>query len=170
MKKPISISFKPLEISDITLVYNWTNQPHVKQWWEDSEDWESFKHKFEQKISSPHRLCFIIKLDEHPIGYIQAYQAHAFPEWADEDESTFGMDLFIGDPEYVSKGYGTLIVRQFTDHLFSLPQIKKIITDPDEKNMIAIRAYKKAGFKKRSIKTTGVTTEIVMEMTHKELP
>lgn len=166
----MTISFKPLKSSDITRLHHWTKQPHVRLWWHDPEDWESFKEKFERKITSPHRLCFIINVDEHAIGYIQAYHAHAFPEWFDEDKGTFGMDLFIGDPEYLGKGYGSLVVRQFTDHLFNLPTVKKIVINPNINNVIAIRAYEKAGFKKRSIKITGPTTEIILEMTHKELP
>ena len=57
-----------------------------------------------------------------------------------------GIDQFIGDENYINKGYGTEIIHLFVKKLFNYPNIKKIITDVDPDNHRAIRCYQKVGF------------------------
>lgn len=158
------ISFKSFSTSDIKQIYDWTQQPHVKKWWQDPEDWLEFKQKFEDKLQSPYRACFIIYIENKAVGYIQTYQANKFPEWTNQPDGTYGMDLFIGDPEFIGKGYGTQIVAKFVEELFKLPEIKRIIINPDVNNIAAVRAYEKAGFKKLYEIKRENGTEILMAM------
>jgi RimJ/RimL family protein N-acetyltransferase len=90
-----------------------------------------------------------------PIGYINYW-------FVEEDEdfrsqfpaSTVGTDQFIGVPSLIGKGIGSEFIRQFTDELLLKPNIGLVITDPDSRNLAAIRSYKKAGFTKYRLMNT----------------
>ena len=83
--------------------------------------------------------CFVIVDDQTPIGYIQEYPAGG---------DSAGIDLFIGEVEFLHRGLGASIIRQFlNDIVFANPAVETCIIDPSASNRIAIRAYEKAGFR-----------------------
>ena len=72
--------------------------------------------------------------------------------WPDEDESTIGLDQFIGEKNWLNQGYGTLLIQQFIVFLCQQNfQIKKIITEVDPNNLRAKRCYEKVGFISKGI-------------------
>lgn len=158
------ISFKLLEQSGIRQIYDWIQKPHVKQWWLDSNIWPEFKQKFESKLKSPYRACFVIYIENKPVGYIQSYIANKFPEWQSEPDGTYGMDIFIGETNYIGKGYGSRIVAQFVKELFKSPKVLRVIINPDIKNSAAIRAYERVGFRVIKEIKLSTGTELLMEI------
>jgi RimJ/RimL family protein N-acetyltransferase len=147
-----SFTFKKLTQNDWPLMLQWFKEPHVEKWWPTPEDNELMEY-FLEKIRSKNTFGFIVFLKDKPIGYIQYYyidrskitSGSLLPPL--EDEKIVGIDQFIGNPEYLHKGYGTLFIKQFFKELEILePNINTIILDPDQKNSAAIRCYEKIGF------------------------
>ncbi len=145
--EPIFI-FKPLEENHLDILCDWFNKTHVKEWWDDHLTNEKIKEKYRQRIGDTIVFPFIAYLDERPIGFIQYYHTDKISNnwWPDEMDSTVGIDQFIGEENHINRGYGTQMIGQFMVKLFSEVNIKKIITDVDEKNHRAIRCYEKLGF------------------------
>lgn len=54
--------------------------------------------------------------------------------------------IFIGEPEYRGKGYGTEATRLTLDYAFSIAGLHSVMLWVMEYNAAAIRAYEKAGF------------------------
>lgn len=152
MEKTLSdiIQFLPLQKEHISLLWQWLKEPHVAEFWQESEDEEKFRQKFLEKRPEKGVFPFLIALGSRPIGYIQYYEARKIGDvwWPQANEGTFGIDQFIGDPTMINKGYGTIIIRKFVEQLFRNPQVKEVIADPDPKNTRAIRAYEKVGFQR----------------------
>lgn len=127
--------------------------PHVR--WDAGRDrktlWERYLGEESHDL-----LPYIVYYLSKPIGYIQSYKAYnaANGWWPDEKEGTVGIDIFIGEPEYLGKGLGTKIVKLFVEKLFADATIKKIVVDPKPDNFIAINCYKNAGFKEAELITT----------------
>ena len=94
---------------------------------------------------------YVITYRDLPIGYIQTYRAAAYPECAAivaPDEEAAGVDLFIGESDYVYRGLGVLVLRRFLRHVvFAAPEIVSCVLDAEPTNTIAIRAYEKVGFR-----------------------
>jgi RimJ/RimL family protein N-acetyltransferase len=142
------IDFLPLQEQHIPLLQKWLKEPHVSEFWQETENEEEFRQKFLNKLPDRGVSPFIISVEAEPIGYIQYYEACKVGGgwWPDAKEGTFGVDQFIGDPSMVGKGLGTTLIKQFVDDLFLNTSVIEIITDPDPQNKRAIRAYEKAGF------------------------
>jgi RimJ/RimL family protein N-acetyltransferase len=61
---------------------------------------------------------------------------------------TIGMDIIIGETEYVGRGFGTIVIKKFIEKIFNETNAPKIIIDPDTANLAAIKCYEKVGFKR----------------------
>lgn len=89
------------------------------------------------------------------MGMIQSYWVRDFPEHAESVgmSDAIGVDLFIGEPEYIGKGYGQKLLSQFIKKVAKV-QYKNasgIIADPSVNNPASIRMFEKVGFVKGDI-------------------
>ncbi|MCW5584231.1 MAG: GNAT family N-acetyltransferase [Gammaproteobacteria bacterium] len=141
-------TFKPLQETDLDLLCDWLNEPHVKEWWDDHITNDEIKSKYRMRIGDSVVVPFIAYLNKKPVGFIQYYHADKVGDgwWPDEIEATIGIDQFIGEKELINRGIGTKMIRAFINQLFLDPNVKKIMTDVDPKNSRAIRCYEKVGF------------------------
>ena len=86
--------FKPLSFSDVPLMCQWFNLPHVQKFyslrpWTEDEVLE----KFQPYITGDKPvLGFIVLMNEKPIGYIQQYKIRDYP-WPNQKLSTLKMRL-----------------------------------------------------------------------------
>ena len=146
------ITFKTLSLTDITLMHRWFNMPHVQKFY-SLRHWnkQEVLKKLKPYISGEKPVSgFIIFLDERPIGYVQSYRLIDFP-WEDQDFPNdivchaAGMDLFIGNPDWIWKGLGFKIIHKFLDEKI-WPKFRYCVVDPSIENKAAIRCYEKLGF------------------------
>ena len=165
------IAFQKMTVDDFPLYFRWAEKEHVKNTWflGGYEPVESIKHKIIE--GNGYDYSFIIMLNGIPIGYLQYCDLFAYKNlcpkpkgvFTDEPKGTVCIDLFIGEEDYLDKGFGTEIVGEFCRFLFSDSKINRILIDPAIENKRAIRCYEKAGFKKISEAFDGVTTIQFME-------
>lgn len=104
---------------DYRLIARWRAEPHVHEWWDPDEpppDPEEAAAQYGARArgEEPTTAC-IVELGGRPIGYLQFYRWLSWPEGSAEldvraDPDTFGIDLFIGDPDLVGIGLGTRLV------------------------------------------------------------
>lgn len=163
-------SFRKINLDDIPLIHRWFNQSHVQEFyslrnWSEEEVLTKLKPYI---LEEKHVYPFIVYDNNKPIAYVQYYCIKDFP-WTDEaftwsDESPWtgqdlpeaivqqgaGMDIFIGEKEFLGKGYGAEIIKQFL-HQVIWPRFSYCVVDPDIKNKPGIRCYHKLGFKDHKI-------------------
>jgi RimJ/RimL family protein N-acetyltransferase len=144
------ISFRPLLHTDLPLLHQWLEQPHVAEWWNQPTSYEEIEQEFGEILDPGSTTkAYIAIRDGVPIGYIQSYVALGSGGgwWPDEqDPGVRGIDQFLAHPEQLGQGLGTAMVRAFIDYLFQDPSVTRIQTDPSPTNGRAIRCYEKAGF------------------------
>lgn len=147
-----SFSFKKLTNQDLSLLQRWFQEPHVQRWWPIKNLEEHIK-TFIHRIESNNTIGYIVSMHNIPIGYIQYYYINRTNKdsgsWLPKiSDNTIGTDQFIGEVDYLHKGYGTIFIKLFLNHIKSIePIVTTIIVDPDPTNYAAIRCYEKVGFK-----------------------
>lgn len=145
----MNITFIPLLVSHFPLLLKWLETPHVKAWWDQDIQWslELITKKYSPYINSNKLYAFIIAIDNIPVGYIQLYDAYAFPrssELTGLPKSLAAIDLYIGESQYLNRNIASnamqLLLEQYSD------KFEYAFVDPDLNNHAAIKAYTKAGF------------------------
>ncbi len=151
---PALIGFRRMVIGDLPLLHRWLQMPHVLEWWWGgvAPPYEAVAEKYGPRIRGEEPTDpSIILYGDRPIGYIQTSMIHDYPEYAalmGADDGAAGVDLFIGEAEYLHKGLGSHILCVFLrDVVFGADDATRCIIGPSEANRIAIRAYEKAGFR-----------------------
>jgi aminoglycoside 6'-N-acetyltransferase len=144
--------FRAVTEEDLPMLAGWLAEPHVAQWWApDPEKIEEIRQAMESVDTEP----LIVALDGEPIAYLQSYDPHLEDghPYQDQPFGTLGMDMFIGPAEFLGKGHGSAIIRQYAEMLFD-EGAPRLVIDPDPGNLRAIRAYEKAGFIAFDTRTT----------------
>jgi RimJ/RimL family protein N-acetyltransferase len=123
----------------------------VARWWYgDDTSWRGVQGEYTLYIEDREPVQpYLILHDDKPIGYIQN-----FPISHDEGyarlvgvEDSAGVDMFIGEDEYLYRRLGREILRRFLGEVvFRNESVRICVIGPEPKNVAAIRAYEKAGF------------------------
>jgi RimJ/RimL family protein N-acetyltransferase len=144
--------FRLLQAGDLSLMHRWLNTPHVMEWWSKTgPTWEAVVAKYTPRLAGQHApKAFVILCEDMAIGYIQTYKIREQPVYSaclQIAEEAAGVDLFIGEADYLHRGLGPQIMRRFVQaHVFVRHEMVSCVVDPDPTNAAAIRAYEKAGF------------------------
>lgn len=148
----MSISFRPLEPADYQQFADWLSEPHVARWWREPPTVEHVAKDY-----GPHNDTdvFMAFSDRKPLGVIQSYWAEAYPEHYETVQlpGSIGVDLLIGDPAMIGRGYGPRLLREFVEQVVRMryPEATAVVSDPEVKNSASVRAFEKAGFTKGAV-------------------
>ncbi len=169
----MKIAFKKFTKNYIPKFVAWSQKPHVRDIW-FQDDYEPLTMYYEKaKSNNGYDYPFIICLDDKPIGFIQCSDLYGYKKlspkvkgiFTNEEEGSFCLDLFIGEEDYLNKGYGTKIVKSFVNKIINDFKAKMILIDPASSNQRAIRCYEKAGFKFIRKESIGTTEHCIMLFT-----
>lgn len=142
------IFFKPLTEKDVPMVREWLSREHI------------FKNKiasYEERNKSENVNSYIVYFKELPIGFVQSYEAPHYAHYAHPDQhahhahqavGTYGIDGFIAEKKLLGKGIGSTFIKKFSDELLNKEEVDALVTELAVFNAPAIKAYKKAGFKR----------------------
>jgi aminoglycoside 6'-N-acetyltransferase len=147
------------ELADYALFVRWRNAPHVAEWWTTDDDptpttSERVAEQYGPRTEDASWVTScIISLGDRPIGYVQFYPWDAEADAAAEMgvpviAGSFGLDIFIGEPDVIDHGVGSRVVALLARHLFQTRDAKSIALLTPLGNARAHRAYEKAGFRK----------------------
>ncbi|KFZ27734.1 MAG: Aminoglycoside N(6')-acetyltransferase type 1 [Candidatus Izimaplasma bacterium HR2] len=143
------ISFRNVVEDDFITLHNWLKVPHVKEYWYQTESftYEEICKKYSKRLKKGIVELYIIQKNGKDIGFIQTYIIDEPTAFMVKDKIK-GIDLYIGEVDYIHKGYGKDIIDNFViNYIFNDKSIRFAGIDPEVENVIAIKAYKKSGFK-----------------------
>jgi len=144
--------FRPMSAADLPMIRRWLETPHVAQWWHDPDEQFALVR---DDLDHPAMDQFVVTAHDRPFAYLQCYDPNAWPEGGlgIHPDGTRGIDQFIGEPDMIDCGHGSALIRSFVDNLLNTGT-PRVVTDPDPKNIRAVRAYEKAGFQKARLVDT----------------
>lgn len=154
---PKGVTLRLMTEDELPLMVEWLSRPHVSEWFHDHPaTLEAVTEKYKPRIDGTSLTkVFTVVVDSKPIGMVQAYQVHDYPEYADSigiDEA-IGVDLFIGEPDYLGKGYGRDILEAFVDSTARehFEDAQLVVASPSINNPGSIKAFEAAGFTKGAV-------------------
>ena len=167
--------FRAMKLDDLPLMHRWVNTPHVREWWDALPTLDAVVTKYAPRIAGhePTR-SFVVEAGSRPVGYIQSYRIADYPDYArhlGSDECAAGVDLFVGEAEFVGHGFGSAMLREFLGTVvFAEDWPTECLIGPEIENHRAIRSYQKAGFSYwKTVQIPGERApEYVMRITRRE--
>ncbi len=161
----MSITFRKATINDLELLNYWEKQPHVIAAGVD-EDWG-----WEDDLAneSPYYNNLIAMLGNKPIGVVQIIDPakEETHYWGEVEENLRAIDIWIGEPDMLNKGYGTQMMNLAIEYCFADSKVTAIIIDPLISNKAAIRFYKRIGFEFSEYRTFGKDDCMVLRLERK---
>ena len=147
------IRIRTLTNDDFPLMLKWLTDDRVLEFYggrDKKYTLESLKEHYTEKWEDE-VFRVIIEYDNVPIGYGQVYkmydELYSDYHYPKTNEIVYGMDQFIGEPEYWSKGIGSKYTKMIFEFLKKERNANAVILDPHKNNPRAIRSYQKSGFR-----------------------
>lgn len=147
------LRIRSLTNNDFPLLLKWLTDERVLEFYEGRDKkytLEDIKKHFTEEWEDE-VIRVIIEYQNQPIGYGQIYrmydELYIDYHYPKTNEIVYGMDQFIGEPAYWSKGIGTKYTEMIFEFLRKERNADAVILDPHVNNSRAIRSYQKAGFR-----------------------
>jgi len=159
----LDLDLRPAVAADIPTLKQWDVAPHVVAISGDDEPWN-----WVEEINVPWQQVWIAEVDEDPIGVVVLLDAHTEPSnyWGDVAPGTYAIDIWIGEADYLHRGYGTQMMRHTIDRAFNVHGARTILIDPLEENTDAIGFYKYLGFEPVGPRRFGADDCLVLQLVH----
>ena len=140
----VKLTLRTATIADLDLLCYWDQQPHVVAS-DPDEDW-SWEEELQRFPTWREQL--IAEVAGKPIGCLQIIDPaeEETNYWGDVPTNLRAIDIWIGEADYLNKGYGTQMMQQAINRCFANPEVTAILIDPLRSNVGAIRFYKRLGF------------------------
>lgn len=138
-----SIYLRPIEEGDTKNVVKWRNQEFVRRNFIYQQPFTEQGHRnwLETKVKTGEVVQFIICLKESGLAIGSVYFRDVNQEYK---KAEYG--IFIGEEEYLGKGYGTEAADLAVTYAFHVLKLHKIMLRLLADNDAARRSYEKAGF------------------------
>ncbi|MBA3825473.1 MAG: GNAT family N-acetyltransferase [Ktedonobacterales bacterium] len=147
------LALREITEDDVDLMARWLTDPAVLGYYEGRDrphNADLVREVFFNAHVGDETRCIILAA-QAPIGYLQFYRVtgdevgeYGYPL----DAALYGLDLFIGEPDYWNRGIGTRLLTGILPYLHEHQGAERVIVDPQMWNSRAIRSYEKAGFRK----------------------
>ncbi len=138
---------------DAALLLKWMTDMRVLEFYEGRDKrfteeliYEDFFEEDDEGV-----IKVILEYDRRSIGYGQIYpildEGYKEYEYENRNETVYGMDQFIGEPDFWNRGIGAEYLRLVLKFLREERQADAVIMDPHQTNTRAIKCYQKTGFR-----------------------
>ena len=147
------VRLRPATLTDADLLAGWDREPHVIACSTDDPDADiAFGGiDWREELADQSNISFyrIAEVDGRAIGVMQIIDPHLEPThyWGDIEPGLRAMDIWIGPPDALNRGYGTEMMSLAIDQAFADPSVTAIIIDPLASNADAHRFYQRLGFR-----------------------
>ncbi|WP_247728509.1 GNAT family N-acetyltransferase [Halovivax limisalsi] len=146
-----TVSFRPVEMSDLGMLHAWLNEEHVLPDWSLNDPLPAFQNALAEKLADDHMTPYVGHLDHVPMSYFEAYWAidDVIADYYDADPADQGFHMLLGPPEFLGRGYAESLMRAMVRMQFRHQETHRIVGEPDVRNETVHGILKQIGFEPR---------------------
>ncbi|WP_051263700.1 GNAT family N-acetyltransferase [Tenacibaculum ovolyticum] len=144
-----TVSIRPFQIdTDISMLHSWVTQPYAKYWGMLDKSLEEVQTEYKEIEDSLNHHSYIGMLNNVPVFLMERYKASkdVISEHYDTQESDYGMHILMAPVEKRIPQFTWHVFSTIIDYFFSLPQVERVVVEPDVNNEKIHILNKKAGF------------------------
>ena len=157
-------------LADAGLLAAWDREPHVIACTGDDPDAQfAFGADWAEEVETGSDVFqyWIAEADGRPIGALLDIDPAKEPShyWGEIEEGLRALDIWIGPPDALNRGYGTQMMTLAIDACFDRPEVSAIVIDPLTSNTNAHRFYRRLGFREEGRRVFGEDDCLVHRLT-----
>ena len=173
----LKVILRDANIHDLELLQYWDQKEHVRNI-SSFDDW-NWQVELDRKPSWRKQwIAEVVGVDDEermqppiPIGCVQVIDP------AIEETHYWGMDcppylraidIWIGEEDYLGKGYGTQIMTLVLDDCFAQREVEAVILDPLASNIKAQRFYERLGFRNVGLRKFGPDECVIQRLERRD--
>lgn len=147
------IALRSATMADVPLLERWNKEPHVISATTDDQTadvaFEGTSMAEELASQDESSQYYIAELDGRPFGAMQMIDPHRERShyWGEISPALRALDIWIGEPDCLGKGYGETMMRLAFRLCFDDPTVTAIVIDPLVSNVRAHKFHQRLGFK-----------------------
>ncbi len=144
-----TITLRPIQLdTDIDFLYDWVSQPYAKYWGMLEQSKEEVKAAYQDLETNVHHHALIGELNKKPIFLTEKYRASndAIAEHYSAKDDDYGMHILVAPVQKKIPQFTWHVFSFIMDYFFSLPEINRVVVEPDVNNEKIHILNKKAGF------------------------
>jgi len=141
------LTLRPVEDGDLVQLGKWLNREHVLRWYHDADEWMNEISKRNGEFAFLNH--YIVEINGVPTGFGQYYDCFdAKEDWyaAKEPGRMFSIDYFIGEEDYLRRGYGKETVKALIGLIQRRQADAEIVVQPEPENIASGKALLVNGF------------------------
>ena len=142
------VILRPMSPAEFPTFYRWATASEATPFWyedgriptleEFARDWQEYYFNGSQPEKG---RCFTILVSDRAIGSVNYNNIN-------REGNSVELDIIIPEEVNTNQGYGTDALRTLAGYLFQKMNIEMCFIEPFTRNIRAIKAYEKAGFRK----------------------
>jgi len=144
------LTLRVASVADAAQLYRWDEQPHVRKAVSVSGE-HSFDADWEKELAEQSEFSsfYIAEIKGQPIGALQITDPAQEPThyWGAISTTRRAIDIWIGEPSQLGKGYGSQMMTFAIEKCFAEPSVAAVLIDPLINNTASHRFYKRLGFR-----------------------
>ena len=134
--------------TDADLVHGWVTEPRAEFWGMTDHTLDDVRevYTFLDGLDTHH--AYLMRLDGTPVGIFQTYEPGADPigGYYPVRDGDFGIHLFLAPAEPPVPGFTGAVAAALVRFVFEVPDRKRIVVEPDARNVRALHRWKRLGF------------------------
>lgn len=156
----LNIHFEKASIEHQNIIFQWLNEPHMKEFWDNSQEHKddilNFIYGRKQHYFYGTTQYWVGYVDDQPFCFIltdqllpsQEDMTDLHRQYLSKSGNTMTLDFGIGNVDFLGKGLAAPTLDAFTRffHENIDPKTDTFFIDPDSNNPRASHVYSKAGF------------------------
>lgn len=126
--------------ADADMIAEWMNRPHLVEAWESAWPAARWRRYLRAQLDGDFSRPFVATLDAVPRGYIELYRAakDSIANRYDHDPHDLGLHVAVADLDYIKRGHVSHLLPHLVGSILGLdPQCRRIMFDPDHRNVLA---------------------------------
>ena len=145
------ISFRKIKNGDEHLIHEWIKSNEFVRFWYYHNKTPRVE-TINKKIHRDRIDSYIVLLNNVEIGYVQCYSVDGWGVWSRRvkiynNMQAIGTDYYIGDINYIHKGFGPKMINEFIDNIIAPTGCAYVLITPDKNNVASRRCCEKCGLK-----------------------
>lgn len=142
-------SLRPMTAEDAPLIHRWVTQDYARFWGMQQDTLAQVAQFYQQLTASDPNAAIIGLCNDEPVFLMEFYRAEQdevgkhYPARPDD----YGMHILIAPADKPLPQFSWQVFSTVMDYMFSLPQVKRVVVEPDVRNEKIHRLNKRAGFR-----------------------